>query len=150
MELVSLRSPGAEGMIMKTASALTLLAVGAILTFAITAEPPGINLRVVGVVLMVVGVAGFVIPRRGYGWLRRRMVVRRGPAGPVTRTEETRYPPYVMLNPGASSTPEEAMAEAQATADAPPAQAGAPPGTANSATAPLPAEETVEEYVEEE
>ena len=31
--------------------------------------------------LMLVGLAGMFIPRRGYGWLKRRMVVRRPAAG---------------------------------------------------------------------
>jgi hypothetical protein len=127
---------------MKTASALTLLAVGAILTFAITAEPPFINLRVVGVVLMVVAAIGMAIPRRGYGWLRRRMVVRRGPTGGVTRTDETHYPPYIMLNPG--TTPEQAQTGAGGSAGPPQPDDSPPP-----ARGPLPAEETVEEYLEE-
>ena len=89
---------------MKTASSLTLLAIGAILTFAVTAHPRFLNLQVTGVVLMAVGVAGFFMPRRGYGWLRRRMVVRRSSRRPlVSQVEETRYPPYIMLNPGASA-----------------------------------------------
>jgi hypothetical protein len=44
-------------------------------------------------------------PRRGYGWLRRRMVLRRGPGGRpvVDRVEEKRYPPYIMLNPAGNA-----------------------------------------------
>ena len=60
---------------MKTASALTLVAIGAILAFAVTAEPPGFSFRVAGWVLIVTGVAGAILPRRGYSWLRRRVVV---------------------------------------------------------------------------
>jgi Flp pilus assembly protein protease CpaA len=40
---------------------LFLLAVGAILRFAVTAEVAGIDLQTVGVILMVVGVLGFAI-----------------------------------------------------------------------------------------
>lgn len=60
---------------MKTATALTLMAIGAILAFAVTAEPPFFSFHVAGWVLMFTGLAGAVIPRRGYGWLRRRLVL---------------------------------------------------------------------------
>ena len=60
---------------MKTATALTLVAIGAILAFAITAEPPGFSFHVAGWVLMITGVLGAVLPRRGYSWLRRRLVL---------------------------------------------------------------------------
>lgn len=89
---------------MRTASCLTLIAVGAIFTFAVTAHPSFLNLQIAGVVIMATGVAGLLLPRRGQqGWLRRRIILRRGPRGPVVgRVEDTRLPPYVMLNPGAS------------------------------------------------
>jgi hypothetical protein len=89
---------------MRTASCLTLIAIGAIFTFAVTGHPSFLNLQIAGVVIMATGVAGLVIPRRNQpGWLRRRTIFRRGPRGPVIgRVDETRLPPYVMLNPGAS------------------------------------------------
>jgi hypothetical protein len=89
---------------MRTASCLTLIAIGAIFTFAVTAHPSFLNLQIAGVVIMATGVAGLLIPRRNQpGWLRRRTVLRRGPRGPVvSRVDETRLPPYVMLNPAAS------------------------------------------------
>jgi hypothetical protein len=40
---------------------LVLIAVGAILTWAVTATASGIDLDVVGVILMVVGAAGLVL-----------------------------------------------------------------------------------------
>jgi hypothetical protein len=64
---------------MKTATGLTLAAVGAILAFAVTAHPRFLNLQVAGWVFLVIGLAGIVVPRRGYGWMRSRVVVRRGP-----------------------------------------------------------------------
>jgi hypothetical protein len=90
---------------MRTASGLLLVALGAILAFAVRGHPSWLNIQIVGWVIMLTGVAGMLIPRRGYGWLRRRMVLRRGPAGRpvVNRVEETRYPPYVMLNPGTNA-----------------------------------------------
>jgi hypothetical protein len=62
---------------MKTATGLALVAVGAILAFAVTAHPTGLNLQAAGWVLIVIGLAGMFVPRRGYGWLRRRMVIPR-------------------------------------------------------------------------
>ena len=63
---------------MKTATALTVAAIGAILAFAVTAHPSFFNFNVAGWVLMVTGVAGTFVPRRGYGWLRRRLVLNTG------------------------------------------------------------------------
>ncbi len=60
---------------MKTGAGLGLVAVGAILAFAVTAHPSGLNLQAAGWVLIVIGLAGMFVPRRGYGWLRRRMVI---------------------------------------------------------------------------
>ena len=177
---------------MRTATGLFLIALGAILAFAVQGHPAWLNIQVVGWVIMLTGVAGIVMPRRGYGWLRRRMVLRRGPGGRpvIDRVDEKRYPPYIMLNPGstavAGDTPEGSTAPGGATATqgAPtvvspfgdPDQAGladdpgsdqerlaterqavvdraqaewaaaeeaAPPG------GPVPAEEVVEQYVEE-
>jgi hypothetical protein len=87
---------------MKTATGLALVAIGAILAFAVKGHPSFLNIQIVGWVIILTGIAGMLIPRRGYGWIRRRMVLRRGPAGrPVVhRVEEKQYPPYVALNSG--------------------------------------------------
>ena len=86
---------------MKTGTCLALLAIGAILAFAIRGHPSFLNVQVAGVVIMVIGAAGLVLPPRGTAWLRRQ-VVRRGPRGRVVgRTVETRTPSYVMLDPAA-------------------------------------------------
>jgi hypothetical protein len=66
---------------MKTATSLALVAIGAIFAFAITRSPSFLNLQVVGWVLMLTGAIGAVIPRRGYGWLRRSLVVKNGDPG---------------------------------------------------------------------
>ena len=87
---------------MKTATCLALIAVGAILTFAVTTHPSFLNLQVAGVVIMLTGAAGLFLPKPSQGWLHRRTILRRGPRGLAGgHVEETRYPPYVMLNPGA-------------------------------------------------
>jgi hypothetical protein len=86
---------------MRTATCLTLLAIGAIFAFAITETPSFFNIHVAGWVIMATGVAGLLLPRRGQGWLRRRIVLRRGGRGVVGHIDETRTPSYVMLNPSA-------------------------------------------------
>ena len=58
---------------MRTASGLLLVALGAILAFAVRGHPTWLNIQVVGWVIMLTGVAGMMLPRRGYGWLRRRI-----------------------------------------------------------------------------
>jgi len=83
---------------MKTATALTLVAVGAILAFAITAEPPGFSFHVAGWVLMLTGVAGALLPRRGYCWLRRRVVL--SGAGRPVPADRTQRPFSRLLVPG--------------------------------------------------
>lgn len=60
---------------MKTATALTVMAIGAIFAFAVTAQPSFFSFHVAGWVLMFTGLAGALTPRRGYGWLRRRLVL---------------------------------------------------------------------------
>ena len=40
---------------------LILIAAGAILTWGVTDEPSGLNLDAIGVILMVVGIVGFVL-----------------------------------------------------------------------------------------
>jgi hypothetical protein len=88
---------------MRTGTGLTLLAIGAILAFAVTTNTSVFNLHIAGFVLMLTGVAALVIPRRSYTWLNRRLVqrrTRRGPNGTLVETQETSYPPYVVTNPG--------------------------------------------------
>jgi hypothetical protein len=46
---------------MTLGASLFLIAVGAILRFAVTADFAGIDIQVVGTILMVVGVVGFAI-----------------------------------------------------------------------------------------
>jgi uncharacterized YccA/Bax inhibitor family protein len=46
---------------MSTGLSIALIAVGAVLTFALEREAEGINLDAVGIILMIVGVIGLVI-----------------------------------------------------------------------------------------
>ena len=42
-------------------TSLTLIAIGAILKFAVTASVSGVSLQTVGVILMIVGILGLII-----------------------------------------------------------------------------------------
>src|SRR5262245_13526175 len=140
---------------MRTATGLALIAIGAILAFAVTTSPPFFNLQVAGWILILTGLAGMFVPRRGYGWLRRRVVVRR-PRGEVAdatgqprRFGNSRWfqrnaipDPRVSETEGAvvkSAVPEGTLPETLPR----PAAERTVPGAAG------PAEETVEEYFEE-
>jgi hypothetical protein len=132
---------------MKTATGLTLVAIGAILAFAVKAHPSFLNLQVAGWVIIIVGLAGLLVPQRGYGWLRRRVVVRRTPgARPVSRTEETRAPGYVMLDPVGPAEPAEAETRVETAPEPAPE-----PGSVEDRSEILspPKTEVVEEYFEE-
>jgi len=61
---------------MKTGTGLALICVGAILAFAVNANTSVFNWNIAGWVIMLVGVIGLVIPRRGYAWVGRRLLVR--------------------------------------------------------------------------
>jgi hypothetical protein len=62
-------------------SSLLLIAVGAILRYAVTATVSGIDLQVVGLVLMIVGIVGLVLSLLWFGLLSSRRPV----APPVER-----------------------------------------------------------------
>lgn len=65
---------------MTIGSSLFLIAVGAILKYAVTAHLAGIDLQVVGVILMIAGIIGLVI---GLGmYVSARASARRYPPGP--------------------------------------------------------------------
>jgi len=84
---------------MKTGTGLAVVAVEAILAFAVRANPSVFNLNTAGWVLMVIGVIGLAIPRRGYAWVGRRLFVRQARWRPGNRVEEVVYPTYVNRNP---------------------------------------------------
>ena len=84
---------------MKTGVGLAVIAIGAILAFAVTANTSVVNLNTAGWVLMIVGIVGLAIPRRGYGWVGRRLFVRQARWRPGHRIEEVAYPTSVNRNP---------------------------------------------------
>jgi hypothetical protein len=84
---------------MKTGVGLAVIAIGAILAFAVTANTSVFNWNTAGWVLLIVGIAGLAIPRRGYGWVGRRLFVRQARWRPGNRIEEVTYPTSVNRNP---------------------------------------------------
>ena len=82
---------------MKTATGLALVAIGAILAFAVNGHPAWLNVQVVGWVLIIIGLAGMFVPRRGYGWLRKRIVVRPRTSAAVSRRAVATAPGTVVL-----------------------------------------------------
>ena len=76
---------------MGISASLLLIAAGAVLTWAISAETSGVDLDTVGVILMVVGAAGLLLSLvfwsswGGFGTHRR--AVESGPGGTVVRDE---------------------------------------------------------------
>jgi len=85
---------------MKTGMGLALIGVGAIFAFAVTTNTSVFNLHTAGYVIMIIGILGLAIPRRGYGWVGRRLFIRQARWRPGNRvTEEVVYPAYVNRNP---------------------------------------------------
>jgi hypothetical protein len=85
---------------MKTGTGLALIGIGAILAFAVTTNTSVFNLHTAGWVVMIIGVLGLAIPRRGYAWVGRRLLVRQARWRPRKRVEEeVLYPAYLNRNP---------------------------------------------------
>ena len=84
---------------MKTGMGLALIGIGAILAFAVTTNTSVFNLHTAGYVIMVIGILGLAIPRRGYGWVGRRLFVRQARWRPGSGVEEVVYPSQVNRNP---------------------------------------------------
>jgi hypothetical protein len=87
---------------MKIGTGLALIAIGAILAFAVTTNTSVFNLHTAGYVLIIVGIIGIAIPRSGYGWVGRRVFTRQTRVRPSARVEEIRYPTYVNRNPAST------------------------------------------------
>jgi hypothetical protein len=84
---------------MKTGWGLGLICVGAILAFAVNANTSVFNWNIAGWVIMIVGVIGLVIPRRGYAWVGRRLFVRQARVRPPRGAED-----QVIYPSGANTT----------------------------------------------
>ncbi len=83
---------------MTIGSSILLIAVGAILKWAVTAQVKGFNIQTAGTVLFVVGLVGLVLSLIYTFWWARRDAVttRRGCTGAIRRS-----PKPAVLNGGA-------------------------------------------------
>ena len=90
---------------MKTGMGLVLIGIGAILAFAVTTNTSVFNLHTAGYVIMLIGILGLAVPRRGYGWVGRRLLVRQARWRPGRGVEEVIYPTDVNRNPADTRVP---------------------------------------------
>lgn len=71
-------------------TSLLLIAIGAILRYAVTATVEGINLQTVGLVLMIIGIVGLILSLLWFGvWAGRRREV--PPVEREVRDRDLRY-----------------------------------------------------------
>ncbi len=79
-------------------TSIVVFAVGAILRFAVTVTTTGFNIHTVGLILMIVGVVGFLVSLGlwsssgglGRGSTRRRQTIVDGPSGTTRSSTEER------------------------------------------------------------
>jgi hypothetical protein len=80
---------------MGTAVSILLIAVGAVLTWGVTAEAEGLDVNAIGVILLIVGILGLVISMifwsswGGFGGVRRRATYVEGGPARVARPGRT-------------------------------------------------------------
>lgn len=142
---------------MKTATGLALVAIGAILAFAVTGHPGWLNVQAAGWVLILVGLAGMFVPRRGYGWLKRRVVRRPLSTRTLAASNGSTVPAATALPPGTVVLTPQQAAEVQAGALVPdpevfPGRQLSKAEAEEQVTTTSPAattSETIEEYLEE-
>jgi hypothetical protein len=136
---------------MKSGTGLALIGIGAILAFAVTANTSVFNLHTAGWVIMIIGVLGLAVPRRGYAWVGRRLFVRQARWRPGRRVEEeVVYPAYVDRNP--ANTRVRAGLPAPGAVGSPEAAAhvGAPRDLSTDPAGPTPGETEVVEDIYED
>ena len=74
---------------MRISGSMFLIALGAILTFAIHVQTHGFSLHTIGIILMIVGGAALVLTLALLSQQRQRTVVGRGPAGEFVEERRT-------------------------------------------------------------
>ena len=74
---------------MRLGTAIVLLALGAILTFALRFDVSGVDLQVVGWILMIVGALGILLELAVWGPRSRRRVVTDADVPPAGRRRTT-------------------------------------------------------------
>ena len=98
---------------MRTGTGLTVVAIGAILAFAVTSSPSFFSIQIAGWVIMLTGVVSMVLSRRDFSQLLQRL---RSRARGVERNPERRAlgPGQVFHPPPAGGNP---LVEARPSAD---------------------------------
>jgi len=84
---------------MRSAIGLAVLAAGAILTFAVSADVPGINLRLAGVIVMLAGIAGMITPARAAVWLHLRAMPGGRPRAEPDADDDFGLSAYLLQDP---------------------------------------------------
>lgn len=95
---------------MRTGTGLTVVAIGAILAFAVTTSPSFFNIQIAGWVIMLTGVVSMVLTRRDYSQLLQRLrprarVVERNPEPRALGPGQVFHPPPSGGNPLAEARP---------------------------------------------
>lgn len=81
---------------MRIGASLALIAIGAILKFAVTVHHShGFNIGTAGIILMIVGIVGLILSLAIMGTRRRTDVVQYGPGGTTGTTYRTPNDPNV-------------------------------------------------------
>jgi hypothetical protein len=84
--------PSQKELAVRIGASLALIAIGAILKWAVTDSVNGVNLGVIGVILMVVGAIGLIVTGIFMSTRRRTdVVVHEDPYGRSTTTQAPRY-----------------------------------------------------------
>jgi hypothetical protein len=79
---------------MRIGASLFLIAIGAILKFAVSANASGVDIQMIGVILMIVGAVGLVISIIWASTRRRTDIVEHGPGMHSSRTYVMPRDPY--------------------------------------------------------
>jgi hypothetical protein len=90
---------------MRARTAVILCIAGAVLTFAVSGHPAAVDIRLVGVILLLTGVAG-LWPHGGRAWLRLGQIRLRQFVTESAPPEGVRVPLDDLLRTGRSRQPE--------------------------------------------
>lgn len=135
---------------MNRATSLTVIALGAIFAFAVTASPSFLNLQTVGWILMATGAAGLLLERRGRDWLRRTVIVRGSPdVSRLRRRRPAQITAQPRANPARPTTPANPADPAGPAATDQPTQPIGDPVEQQPAEQQPAERETIEEYIEQ-
>ncbi|HYB86505.1 MAG TPA: DUF6458 family protein [Streptosporangiaceae bacterium] len=90
---------------MRLGTGLTIIAIGAILAFAVQSSPSWFNIQIAGWVIIVTGVVGLALSRSDYRQWVRRVVIRR-PASSTVVQRDGESPPRALRSGRNGTRPE--------------------------------------------